>query len=445
MASVFKLGRDKKKRHAPWYLEYKDELGKKRMKKGFTDKGLTEKLAAKLEMEAHLRTMGLIDKDAEKRVEQEQTSIEENLADFEKSLSARKATEKHIKLTVSRIRKIVNGCEFQRLSDLKADDVESFLTDLREDETSGFGFRTYNHYLQAIDSFCNWLAEPRRRRLKENPIAGIPRLNADLDVRHPRRALSEAEFSQLVSSALTSDISIQCFSGQERARIYILSFMTGLRRKEIATLTPRSFQFDAEPPTLTVEAISSKHRRKDILPLHPDLCQMAREWVAGLPPNAVLFPKLAKRRTWLMVKKDLERVGIPYRTDEGIADFHASGRHTHITQLLRNGASLPEAMKLARHSDVRTTMKYTHIGINDQARALARLPCQDIVRISRGIDGQNASSTDNESHDTTPGSGDSTPAREGVSDSVRQKKSPPVKDGDSWRRRESNPRPVIPR
>ena len=110
MASVFKLGRDKKKRHAPWYLEYKDELGKKRMKKGFTDKGLTEKLAAKLEMEAHLRTMGLIDKDAEKRVEQEQTSIEENLADFEKSLSARKATEKHIKLTVSRIRKIVNGC-----------------------------------------------------------------------------------------------------------------------------------------------------------------------------------------------------------------------------------------------------------------------------------------------------------------------------------------------
>ena len=75
-------------------------------------------------MEAHLRTRGLIDKDAEKRVEQEQTSIEENLADFEKSLRARKATEKHIKLTVSRIRKIVNGCEFQRLSDLKADDVE---------------------------------------------------------------------------------------------------------------------------------------------------------------------------------------------------------------------------------------------------------------------------------------------------------------------------------
>jgi hypothetical protein len=110
MASVFKLGRDKKKRNAPWHLEYKDEFGKKRMKKGFTDKGLTEKLAAKLEMEAHLRTMGLIDKDAERLAEQKKTSVEESLFDFERSLKARKVTEKHITLTLSLIRKVVTGC-----------------------------------------------------------------------------------------------------------------------------------------------------------------------------------------------------------------------------------------------------------------------------------------------------------------------------------------------
>ena len=75
-----------------------------------------------------------------------------------------------------------------------------------------------------------------------------------------------------------------------------------------------------------------------------------------------------------MVKKDLERVGIAYETEEGIADFHAAGRHTHITELLRNGASLPEAKELARHSDVSMTMKYTHIGLSDQAKAVANLP-----------------------------------------------------------------------
>ena len=75
-----------------------------------------------------------------------------------------------------------------------------------------------------------------------------------------------------------------------------------------------------------------------------------------------------------MIKKDLERVGIPYRTEEGTADFHAVGRHTHITELLRNGASLVEARELARHSDIRMTMRYTHIGLDDQARAVAAIP-----------------------------------------------------------------------
>ena len=58
-----------------------------------------------------------------------------------------------------------------------------------------------------------------------------------------------------------------------------------------------------------------------------------------------------------MVKKDLKAAGIPYQTPEGIADFHAAGRHTHITQLLRNGATLPKAKELARHQDVKMTMR----------------------------------------------------------------------------------------
>ncbi len=63
-----------------------------------------------------------------------------------------------------------------------------------------------------------------------------------------------------------------------------------------------------------------------------------------------------------------------YRNDAGVADFHAAGRHTHITELVRSGASLPEVKELARHSDIKMTMKYTHIGMEDQARAISNLP-----------------------------------------------------------------------
>jgi site-specific recombinase XerD len=75
-----------------------------------------------------------------------------------------------------------------------------------------------------------------------------------------------------------------------------------------------------------------------------------------------------------VIQSDLKRAGIPYKTNEGIADFHAAGRHTYITQLIRSGASLPEAKELARHSEIKMTLRYTHIGIVDQAKALANLP-----------------------------------------------------------------------
>ena len=70
---------------------------------------------------------------------------------------------------------------------------------------------------------------------------------------------------------------------------------------------------------------------------------MLRQWLKGHADDQPLFPRLDRKKTWLMVKKDLERVEIEYETPEGIADFHAAGRHTHVTELLRSGATLPEA------------------------------------------------------------------------------------------------------
>lgn len=107
-----------------------------------------------------------------------------------------------------------------------------------------------------------------------------------------------------------------------------------------------------------------------MLPLHSHLVEILADWVEGKNPYEKLFPKLDRRNMWVIIKMDLESAGIPYQTEEGIADFHAAGRHTHITELLRNGATVPQAKELARHSDVRTTMKYTHIGIVDHPRRL---------------------------------------------------------------------------
>lgn len=268
------------------------------------------------------------------------------------------------------MKRIIVGCKFASLTCIEGEPVQAFLRTLRK--TENIGHRTSNHYLQSIHGFCNWCVTTKR--MLANPLVGVERLNAAVDVRHQRRALTAEEVARMVAAARTSYKRVQGFSGEQRARIYLISFMTGLRRKEIASLTPRSFDLDASPPTLTVEAACSKHRRKDVLPLHPELVAMLREWLKGRRPTEKLFPGLENKKTWFMVKKDLKRAGIEYETAEGIADFHAAGRHSHITELLRNGTSLSEAKELARHSDVNMTMRYTHIGIDDQAKAVAKLP-----------------------------------------------------------------------
>jgi integrase len=437
VASLYKKGRDKKKKHTPWYIDYLDHNGRRKTVKGFTDKSKSEQLAAKLEMNAQLRRMGMIDPQQEELAERKRSGVEDHLQQFEKSLARRKNTAKHVRLTMGRVRRVIDGCEFKTLGDIKADAVECFLGELREVE--GFGHRTYNHYVQAFEQFCSWLTA--KGRLAVNPVIGLPRLNCETDVRRKRRALSPDEFGKLVQSARSSTELIQCFDGETRARIYILSYMTGLRRSELAGLTPDSFKLDATPATLTVDATISKHRRKDTLPLHPELVGMLRVWLAGMESGEHLFPRLARRRTWLMVKKDLERAGMPYVTPEGVADFHAAGRHTHITGLLRNGATLPEAMKLARHADIKMTMKYTHIGIEDQAKALAALPnpCQHIVSISDDCGGQTASAAVADGHAEGPMPGDVSLGELATSDTDQQKRAPDGSGAQKWRRRESNP------
>lgn len=102
--------------------------------------------------------------------------------------------------------------------------------------------------------------------------------------------------------------------------------------------------------------------------IHPDLLPLLEVWVAELKAGEPLFPGLDRKKTWLMVKKDLECAGIPYWTGGGVADFHAIGRRSFIQSLLDGGVKVHKVMDLARHSDIRMTMRYEQTRFDEQAR-----------------------------------------------------------------------------
>ncbi len=329
--------------------------------------------------------------------EEMQKPIDTHLADFESSQKAKNNSTRYVLETLGKIRRCVEACRWRRIAQIKATDVQRFLANLRDE---GLSVQTSNHYLRAIKCFTRWLTI--NRRLRSNPLDGLAMLNVRVDRRHDRRALSRDEFWRLVDAANSGPV-VESIPGIDRAMLYVLAAWTGLRKGEIGSLTPASFRLASNPPTVTVAAAYSKHRREDTQVLHPEVVTRLREWLTLRQPadDEILFPiskrtcgldrKTAKmmredlaaaRRVWLAETDDpaerhrrLQSDFLKYKDSQNrFADFHAN-RHTFITNLCRADVAPKTVQTLARHGDIRLTMNlYSHVDLADQSAAIARLP-----------------------------------------------------------------------
>lgn len=283
-------------------------------------------------------------------------------------------------------------------ADLSPSRVQLALETLRagDEEKTGLSLQTLNHALRAIKSFSNWMVSDRRAT--EDPLAFMKGFNVRTDRRHDRRALSDDEVTQLLNAVEKGEASVG-ISATDRAMLYRVALSTGFRRSELSSLKPSSFHLDRNPPTITIQAGYSKHRREDTQPIRPDLAAALTTWLKARPAEVQLWPNLnrssrmiqddllAARTVWLKaVECDPEQFHersesdfLAYRNrDNLVADFHAL-RHTFITGLVNSGASVKVAQDLARHSTPTLTLsRYAHLGLQDTSKALAALPAMPI-------------------------------------------------------------------
>lgn len=156
--------------------------------------------------------------------------------------------------------------------------------------------------------------------------------------------------------------------------MYTLAQRTGLRRKELRSLTPGSFELDSKPPTVQVEASNSKRRKKDLIPLPEEVAETLRDYLKDRPPDKRVWPGGWWRRSAEMLRVDLAIAKIEPKDAQGrVVDFHGQ-RTTFITALARAGVSPASAQKLARHSDINLTMgTYTRLQVTDLAGAVGKL------------------------------------------------------------------------
>ena len=391
-----KTGQKVKAKSKKWWGQYRDANRKLKRVPLAVDKIAAQTMLNSSVKQIEREKAGLVDPtDAERK-----RLLKEHLREFENYLNHRGITPKHVGETISKLTKVVANRKWTLIADITAASALTYLGQLRQ---GGLSPQTYNHYLKAFKTFTRWLV--RDRRTPFDPLAHLARLNEKVDRRHDRRPLSEEEFRRLVEAARAGK-KIEGIKGPDRAMLYILAAWTGFRRGELGSLTLTSLRLDDDPPTATVAACCSKHRREDTQVLHPELVRQLKDWLATKKyssPNMPLFPIFGRvpggtdRKTHKMLKRDLKAARdhwlkeadddkreykerqksdfLCYCDAAGLyADFH-SFRHLFITNLERAGISPKMAQVLARHSDIRLTLGvYTHVKLHDQTAAIGALP-----------------------------------------------------------------------
>jgi integrase len=398
MPSIFKpAGSDK-------YVNfYTDETGRRRKKTLKPDRRVSERIAGKLLEKVALRKEGEIDDRDDRLAEQGAISLKDHLADYTKFIASEGATFRHVQNVLRTVATILDAAEpkIRRVPDLTLERATNALARVAKTHSVG----TMNIYTQRLKSFSKWLWETDRA--KQHALVKLRSRAPKLHERHRiRRRLTDAEVLAIIQAAERGGI-VRGISGPDRAVLYRLAHGTGFRSSELRSLTPECFRLDDNPPTVTVHGCYTKNREQAVQPIAESLAELLGPWLAGKAPKTPVFGRLTRQSDILRV--DLEAAGVPYETDEGVADFH-SARGTYISNLIASGASVKTAQELARHATSKLTIDvYAKTSLHDKRGAVEKLP--DLTLTGPDSEALRATGTDGATQTATQtqeeGAGDS--------------------------------------
>jgi len=207
-------------------------------------------------------------------------------------LKRRKKNVDRINSTESRLLECMDGCDWSKLADMNADELQSYLDGK---QAEGMGAGSLNGRIDCWVSFGYWLAGKRMngkrsnwngdKRVASNPFDGFGRYDAKADCRRKRRSLTEQELIRLLKVAkerpLIDAATVRTGKqkgeqvanlrdetrqrlerlGRERALIYKTMVLTGLRKKELKSITIGQCQLTGSWPFIELASIDEKNRQ----------------------------------------------------------------------------------------------------------------------------------------------------------------------------------------
>jgi integrase len=296
-----------------WYIDYKDAAGRRRTVPGYTDKALSEQKAARLEQDQERVRSGATAVDPGRA----RMPLADVLETYHAELDRLGRSEVYRANQRRLLGVLARDLGWGTLARVEAGPMTRWLRDAQK---AGKSPRTANEYLETAGAFLNWCV--RSGYLEHNPLGRIGK--ADLtERRRVRRALTDDELARLLEAA------------GPRRLLYLTAMYTGLRRGELRQIQWGDLRLDDPRPHVRLRAATTKNRKAESIPLHPELAaELRAARPAGAGAATPVFPRIPTNKTR---RRDYERAGIARLDERGRqSDFHAL-RLTYCTMLHRQG------------------------------------------------------------------------------------------------------------
>jgi len=302
-------------------------------------------------------------------------------------LKASGRTEKHRKEAERCLVAIIGECDFRFLKDVCQPPVKEFIN---KKKAEGLSDRTVNVYVDRLRYFCNWAV--RNRLMVSNPFVDFVRLDEQTNRVREARSLTPDEVDKLLDATFkrplqtridagykkikTETIKKLSLLGEKRRLAYALMLYTGLRVNETRQLVWEDVNL--KDRFVRVRPTTTKNSKAATLPLHSYVIELLKDWKDKHPDSKendriVTIP--ASNSSFLKVlNRDLDYAEIEKADDMGrVIHLHAL-RHSFASLLARQGVHPHVLQRLARHSDIQTTMNvYTHLLHGDEVSAIESL------------------------------------------------------------------------
>jgi len=234
----------------------------------------------------------------------------------------------------------------------------SFLTKLLQQGKSPYHIKRIR---SALYSYCEYLISKNKIEknwAKEIPVPKIiPRIP---------EILSVEEIEKIINFPIRKG------KHGESDRFWNLFFellaKTGMRLGELRNLLVSDLNLTEQIITIRM----TKIKEPRIIPIPPDMIEKLKRWIGNKKPNDYLFPGRSSPICEGACQEELRERAITLGINKRVHPHIF--RHSFITELLRQDVSISKVQRIVGHRNLKTTMIYTHLLIDDLKWAMFKHP-----------------------------------------------------------------------